>query len=261
MKSNATHERAVSDIPSHGDACNLRVWFVIYLVWLGGLAWAARWGLTAAAGPDAEWGWCLWILSLFAFYMSLCCTFFPLPTTWFVLLVASDMFAERIGLADRWAARILLVSTLGAFSTGMANLNEYHIFTFMLRFRRVARVRDTSLYRTAARWFGANPFWVIVLFAFIPIAVDVVRWFAITYRYSRIRFFFGYFVGRWFRYAMLAVTAIWFELSGWQIFTIQAVLAVLVLVKVFLRIRRGAQPTSDRLETPLSRVVHDTGVA
>ena len=261
MIANAINERTTPGTAPPDDGCNLRLWFVLYLLWLGGLAWTARWGMAAAAEPGAEWGWCLWILSLFAFYMSLCCTYFPLPTTWFVLLVASDMFAERVGLTDRWAARVLLVSTLGAISTGLANLNEYHISTFFLRYRRIARVRDTSIYQTAARWFSANPFWVIVLFAFIPIAVDVVRWFAITYRYSRLRFFLGYFVGRWCRYAMLALTSIWLELSGWQIFAIQAALAVLVLSKIFLRIMRESRPTSDRLETRPSHIVHDIGVA
>lgn len=239
-----------------GDACNLRAWFAGYLLWLGLLTGGALWGLAEVDRVDSTIGWCVWLLSLYAFYMSLCCTFFPAPTTWFVLLVASDAVAVRIGLADGWAARAAVVATLGALSTGLANLNEYHVFTYLLRYRRVARLKQMRVYKTAANWFATSPFAVIVLFAFIPISVDVVRWLAITFRYPRLRFFAAYFAGRWARYAMLALSAIWLDLGTWQIVGIQAALAVLVLGRIIqgfvrkMRRQTGGEAANGRQDAP-----------
>ncbi len=246
------------------DRINLRVWFVGYLGWLGLLTAAALWGLGAVEQTGSSTGWAIWIFALYAFYLSLCCTFFPLPTSWFVLLAASDMVAEQTGMVGSGAARLVIVATLGAVSTGMANLNEYHVLTYLLRFRRVARLRKTRVYRSAAAWFATNPFWAIVMFSFIPISVDVVRWLAITYRYSRGRFFAAYVVGRWVRYAILATSAIWLSLSGWQIIAIQAVLACVVLARILMSFFRRLKKDRDCHDTPSKdapSVVGDMGTA
>jgi len=257
----AIHSSTNSTAPDAGDRCNLRAWFAVYLLWLGGWTAAAIGGLAAVEHGGSPVGWGVWMLALYTFYLSLCCTFVPLPTTWFILLVASDLFAARVGLAGDWIIRLLLVATLGAVATAMANLNEYHVFTYLLRFRRVARLRDTRTYRSAARWFGTSPFWVIVLFAFLPIPVDVVRWLAITCRYARVRYFAGYFCGRWVRYAILALSAVWFKLTPWQIVWIQAALAALVLGRIvfkFARKKRSGPPHAPaRLGGPASAVARD----
>jgi len=220
--------------------------------------------LHAVDQAGSSTGWAVWIFALYAFYLSLCCTFFPFPTSGFVLLAASDLVASQTGMLEAGFARLAIVATLGAVSTGMANLNEYHILTYLLRFRRVARLRKTRVYRTAATWFATNPFWAIVMFSFIPISVDVVRWLAITYRYSRRRFFAAYVIGRWVRYALLATSAIWLSLSGWQIIAIQAVLACVVLARILVGFFRKLKEGRDCHDTPSEdapSVVGDMGTA
>lgn len=220
------------------DRCNLRAWFAFFLAWLAGLTAVSHLGWQAAEAGGSRFGLGLWLGSVYAIYLSLCCTFFPAPTTWIVLLAASNEFAAMVGVHGHGVERLVVVATVGAIATGLANLNEYHLFTYFLRFGRVSRVRDTRLYRASARWFATNPFWVIALFSFIPIPVDVVRWLAITYRYPRRRFFGASTLGRWFRYAAWATASIGLSLSARQIVMIQLGLVGLVIVRIAPRFVR-----------------------
>jgi len=225
-----------------GDRIDLRRWFDLFLAWmvvLAVLVYAGR--IYAEDGHRA--GLVVTVLAAYAFYLSLCNTFFPAPTTWAVMLVAGNQLA----LFGSPALRIIVVSMLGAVATAMANLNEYHVFTFLLRHGRIGRVRETRLYHWAAGWFAVSPFTIITLFSFIPIPVDVVRWLAIASRYSRSRFFAAYVVGRSLRYAVWAISAVSLNLSMRQIAILQGVLIVAALAKVTtsaVRRRRDAAPSS-----------------
>jgi membrane protein YqaA with SNARE-associated domain len=212
---------------SAGDRKNLRVWFVVYLAWLLLLAGISRSAIgRAEAGSDGHLG--LWLLALGVFYLSLCCLFFPLPTAWMVFLLASN----DVGLVDSVPVRVLVVASTCALATAMANLNEYHILTFLLRYGPVGRVRQTHVYDIAARWFNVSPFWTITAFSFIPIPVDVVRVLAVAARYNRFRFASAYFVGRLFRYGLFAWSSAALNLSPVQIAAIQAVFVLLAGLKV-----------------------------
>ena len=162
----------------------------------------------------------VWLVSIGLFYLSLCCLFVPLPTAWIVMLLASN----QMGLIEPVGLRVVVVAGLCSVASGVANLNEYYLITFLLRYRRLGQVRDTRLYRWAARWFSTSPFLVVALFGFLPLPVDVVRWLAILYRYSRFDYFAAYVVGRFPRYLIWALSAVWLDLNWWQILVFQAVL-------------------------------------
>jgi hypothetical protein len=117
-------------------------------------------------------------------------------------------------------------------ATAVANLNEYHVLTFLLRYRSVGRLRETRVYEVAARWFSVSPFWTITAFSFIPIPVDVVRVLAVAARYDRFRFGLAYFVGRFFRYGLFAWSSAGLNLSPLDIAVIQAGFVVLAGLKV-----------------------------
>ena len=223
-----------------GDGVNLRAWFLGFVVWLAALTAAACWGLAELEGNGSTFGSAIWILAGYAFYLSLCCTFFPAPTTWIVMLVASDMVAASVGLEGHALWRLVAVATVGAAATGLANLNEYHLFVYLLRHRRVAKIRERRFLQAAGLWFRTNPFSILALFSFLPIPVDVIRWLAITTRYSRLRFFLANFLGRWLRYALWAVAALGLDLSTRQIILIQAGLVVLALIRIVPRLARRA---------------------
>lgn len=203
-----------------GDGISLRRWFAAYGLWLVAAA-----GALAVLIHASAWSWSAWrhepaatfaqtgaALKLvgFTLYLSLCCTFLPLPTGWIVAAVATREAAIAGGLV----ATVAVVGLAGAFGSMLANLNDYHIFTAMLRHHRVAAVRHTALYRAAARWFGRRPFGVLVIFNIIPIPVDVIRMLAATYRYRRAPFAAANFVGRFLRYAVIAFVTYYWNL-GW----------------------------------------------
>ena len=218
----------------------MRRWFIFYLLYLSALAGTALYSLgtggqnsdQSLAGPG--------LIGLYLFYMSVCCTFFPAPTAWIVLLMASPMigvnFAQSENLYLQAVSTVVAVAAVGAFGTAMANLNEYHIFTFLLRFGRVYRLRNNRLYQTARKWFEVSPFALMTTMSFLPIPVDVVRWLAITHRYNRGHYFLAGFLGRLIRYSLLAATATVLKMNWLGILIVQVALILLVLLRYLPRL-------------------------
>jgi membrane protein YqaA with SNARE-associated domain len=219
---------------------SLRLWFGTYLVWMIGLFALALVMFARYEGGDPA-ALAPWLLALSVFYVSLCNTLVPLPTSWVFLLLASDdvMLFESVGL------RVATVAVLGSTATMMANLNEYHVFGYFLRDKLGDRIRRTHVYRWAARWFDVSPFQTLTLIAFIPVPVDFVRWLAILRRYSRWRFATAYWLGRLPRYALLAGISVVLKLSTWEIILIQVgIVAVLGARLLWTAIRRPGETAS-----------------
>jgi membrane protein YqaA with SNARE-associated domain len=215
---------------------HMRLWFVAFLVWMGGLAALALLVLGGGEHTSEGAAFSIWILALMGFYLSLCNVFLPLPTSWIVLLAASPRYAL---VPNPWA-NIVLVAAVAAAGTVMANLNEYHILAYMLRFGLGRRVQATRVYGWAARWFDRAPFLLLALIGFFPIPVDAVRWLAILRRYSRTRFALAYFVGRGPRYLVFAGCSTLAAFTPAQILLIQVGLVVAGLVgRVVWRVVRG----------------------
>ncbi len=219
-----------------------RAWFIGYVLWMGALAALALWQLDRfdRGDPQALRGW---LLALLAFYLSLCNVFLPLPTAWIILLAAAPGDTP-VASAPLRVAVVALVGTVG---TVIANLNEYHLLAWLLRFGWGRRVRSTRVYGWAARWFDRAPFQLLALIGFIPIPVDAVRWLAVLQRYPRPRFAAAYALGRGLRYALFAGCAVLLELTGSQIVMIQLALAAVGVVgrlgwALARRARRAPRP-------------------
>jgi membrane protein YqaA with SNARE-associated domain len=147
-----------------------------------------------AVDPDAK-------LLFGALYLSVCTTFIPLPTGFLVSLLCTS--ASGVG-GGFWSC-ILIVSSMGAVASTIANLNDYHIFMWLLRHRGIAKVRDTKAYRVAAKWFAKAPFAIMVIFNIIHIPVDIPRMLAALYGYPRRLFAASNFVGRFLRYVIIGI--------------------------------------------------------
>jgi membrane protein YqaA with SNARE-associated domain len=159
-----------------------------------------------------------------------------LPTTWAVFLVATPEYSV---VNDPWLHVPLLAAVL-ATATVVANLNEYHLLGYLVRFGLGERIRRARVYGWALRWFQRSPFQLLMLMAFIPIPVDAVRWLAILSRYPRLRFGLAYFVGRWLRYLVFAACSTWWALSPREIVIFQLVLAGAALaLRLGWALRRG----------------------
>jgi len=229
-----TREPAVRKL--HG----LRLWFSTYLAWL-----IVLFALSQATFARYEAGdqsaMALWLLALMGFYLTLCNTLLPLPTSWIFMLLATD----DVMLFDSVWLRVAAISVIGATSTMMANLNEYHVFAYFLRARLGYRIRRTNVYKWAARWFDVSPFQTLTLIAFVPIPVDFVRWLAILRRYPRRLYAAAYWIGRLPRYALLAGAAVVLKLNTLEILLLQLVLiAVLGARLAWTALRRKQSPPS-----------------
>ena len=166
-------------------------------------------------------------LLVFGVYVSLCCTFLPMPTNAIVAAVATR---EAAVTGELWTT-VLAVAAVGAVASTVANLHDYHLFTLALRHRHVGRVRHTRLYRVSARWFSRSPFAILVIFNIIPIPVDVIRMLAVTYRYRRRPFAAANFVGRFARYGVIAFVTFHWNLGWIAVAVLLGLAAVLVLAR------------------------------
>ncbi len=142
-------------------------------------------------------------------YLSVACTFCPLPTTWLIIWAAAPVDGGGLGLSP-W-----IVATGGALATAIANMHDYYLLTYLYRYKPVRKIRSTRLYLRVAKWYNRVPLATLVAAAFLPIPIDFVRLLAISEGYSRTKFALGSFVGRWPRYLAFALAADWFKL-GWQ---------------------------------------------
>lgn len=215
------HASSPDDAPLPGT----RAWFVFFVLWMTTLAALAQFFLASYAENDGGPAMWAWLLVLTGFYLSLCNVFLPMPTTWIILLAASPHYT----FGDAHWAHVVIVALLATAGTVVANLNEYHILAYLLRFGLGRRVRQTRVYGWAARWFDKAPFQLLVLIAFFPIPVDAVRWLAILRRYPRVRFALAYFVGRGARYLIFAGCSTVLALTGRQILAIQLGLVAVAL--------------------------------
>jgi membrane protein YqaA with SNARE-associated domain len=203
----------------------LRLWFAFYVLWLAGLALLAMHGSARLEAGDAG-AMGIWSLAVMAFYLSLCNLFLPLPTAWIILLAASP---HGGAFGGAWA-RVLAVTVVGALATAMANVNEYHVLSFLFSYGLGQKLRRTRVYQWAVRWFKQAPFQVLALIGFVPVPIDAIRWLAILQRYSRWRFGLAYFVGRGVRYLLLAGFAVAVSLTTTEILLIQIAIVVVALL-------------------------------
>jgi membrane protein YqaA with SNARE-associated domain len=181
------------------EPIRFRAWFYPFVVWL-----------VVLAGVKVLWpNTSLALLAAYVGYMSICCTFCPLPTTPVVLWMAAPAAGGGLGLEP------LAVAALGAVGTAIANMHDYYLLTFLYRYKPVRRVRTSGLYKRFAAWYNRAPFATLAAASFLPIPVDFVRLLAISEGYSRAKFALGSLVGRWPRYLLLAYFAERFDL-GWQ---------------------------------------------
>ncbi len=228
------------------DGVSLRRWFLMYA--LGIVASVVAVVLLAQSEP---WTWSQWQtdfgetfrqtgpaikLIVFAVYLSVCCLFCPLPSAWIVAAVATAQAAVAPGI---WSTT-LLVASVGALASTVANLNEYHLLTWMLRNHRVAKLKNLKMYKKAEAWFAKSPFTLLAIFNILPLPIDVARMLAASYRYPRHHYAAANFVGRFIRYGVIAYVTYWMSResaqAGW--IAISALLGVSVVLGVAAVIRK-----------------------
>ena len=202
-------ESSMTDPPAAGvqelhllrhEQISLRAWFLPFAALMVLLA-----GVYALSGKGST---CAGAALLFG-YLSVACTFLPLPTAWIIIWAAAPTDGGGLGL-DPW-----IVATAGAAATAIANMHDYYLVTFLYRYQPVRRIRTTAWYRRVAAWYNRAPFGTLAAASFLPIPIDFVRLLAISEGYNRAKFALGSLVGRWPRYLLFAMLAEAFR-PGWQ---------------------------------------------
>lgn len=179
----------------------------------------------------------------FLTYMCMATTFFPLPTAALVSFVATN----RGQIVESDLLNGLIVAGFGSLASTIANLTDYHVFIALLRNKRIARIRDTRMYHTAARWFAKAPFSIMVIFNIILIPVDIPRMLAAMYGYPRKLFAASNFIGRLVRYStVILITVLLGARYDWIGPVAFAALAVVIglakVIPAILRRHRQGQP-------------------
>lgn len=187
-------------------------WFSVFGVYIAALALFLLWAYDAGNTRGAN-------IAFFIIYVSLACTFIPLPILWIFLWISREH-------------NPFLVASLGAIATSIANLHDYYILNSMLRIKRLSRLKESRWYRRAASWFERYPFWTLSIANFLPLPVDVVRLLAISTGYSRIPFTGASLLGRFPRYLILATVGYELKLSNKGIVIVLCVTIVIAAVKM-----------------------------
>lgn len=177
-------------------------------------------------------------LSFYTAYMSMAFTFCPLPTIWIVLWAAREF--------NPWA-----VAFLGALATCVAYLNDYYIFNWLHKFSRVRKIRGTKLYKSTVKWFGKAPFITLTVASFLPIPVDLIRLLSISSQYKRRFYVLACFLGRFPRYAILAIVGHELKLSNKWLLIILAVTVMIPAVKTGIEKlkSRGGKNENEEIES------------
>ncbi len=126
-------------------------------------------------------------------YMSVACTFLPLPTPPLVMAYGQkfDPF---------------LIALLGGIAFCISALIDYSLVTLVFRYEKIARIKKTKLYYKVERIFNKYAFVSLVVAAFTPIPLEPVKVVACASRYNKVRFILACFLGRTPRYYLLAAS-------------------------------------------------------
>lgn len=147
--------------------------------------------LIRTAGPEL-------MFVLLMIYLSVATTFFPVPT--------NAMIAAAAAMGSGSMLLAMGICLLGATASTIANLTDFHIYVWLLRSRKIAKIRNTRLYHWAAKWFAKRPFWIMTIVNILPMPADVpLRILCAVYGYSRILFAASNFIGRLLRYLVIVL--------------------------------------------------------
>jgi membrane protein YqaA with SNARE-associated domain len=118
------------------------------------------------------------------------------------------------------------IALAGCIGTGVAAAVDYPVVKLAFESPRIRQARNTRLYHTAVRWLMRYPFATIVVFAATPLPVYVVRVLAPASGYPLWRYIAATIVGRYPRYFAVAWIGHQFQIPGWLLLAIFAVMVI-----------------------------------
>ncbi|MCP4228965.1 MAG: VTT domain-containing protein [bacterium] len=180
-------------------------------------------------------------------YMSICCNTLPLPTTPLIIYMGGE-YGDVVQYGGRdWGW--VIIALIGALGTSLANLIDYEILGTVMQTRLAQKITGSKHYQASLRAFNKYAFLALTAVNFIAFSIDVVRFIAISARYPRWKYVISTFIGRFARYALLAVFGQIFKVPLWGILVIVVVLALPGLIS-WLREKLKKDGSGGEAETP-----------
>ena len=102
-----------------------------------------------------------------------------------------------------------VVAIVGGLATIVAAIIDYFVVKKVFELPTVAPIKQTSIYKTAARYFYWRPWATIVVLSFSPIPFYPIRILAPSSNYPLWRYVSAYVTGRVPRYYLLALGGAW----------------------------------------------------
>ncbi|UCG66690.1 MAG: VTT domain-containing protein [Deltaproteobacteria bacterium] len=111
----------------------------------------------------------------------------------------------------------IILACIVMVGTWIAGLLDYYVFVPLFTHRAVDRIKATSGYLTAVRWFSYQPFLTLIVAGFTPIPFFVFKFIAFAVKYPISKYLAALLVGRLPRYYLLALLGAVFDLPNWLI--------------------------------------------
>ncbi|MFC1713961.1 YqaA family protein [Candidatus Poribacteria bacterium] len=125
-------------------------------------------------------------------YMTVACTFLPLPTPQIVM-----DYGGRFGP--------LLAAIVGGIGSDISVTIDYALVAVIFRYEKVARIKTTRTYLYVERIFNKAAFVSLIIGSLTPIPFEPIKLLACVTRYNRLKYLLAVFIGRTSRYYLLGV--------------------------------------------------------
>lgn len=114
----------------------------------------------------------------------------------------------------------LWLALLGGMGTSLAGFLDYHVVTYLFKYRKMAAIRKNKYYLLVANYFRKVPFACLLITGFTPVPFMPVKFMAIATAYPLQKYLLALFVGRTPRYYLVALAGKGLQISNWVILLI-----------------------------------------
>jgi len=162
-------------------------------------------------------------LAAYLLYMSVACTFIPLPTPPYVIAMGE--------LFPPW-----LVALTGAGGNCIAAFIEYFVIIGLLGKVEIGKkIESNKIYQTFCHIFKKSAFLCLIFTGFTPIPFEPFRLSAIFSRYSIYKYISAIFIGRFPRYYIIAFIGSTYKIPDYVLIIMFVIMITIPLLKTIIK--------------------------
>ena len=177
-------------------------------------------------------------------YMTIACTFLPLPTPQIVM-----DYCTRF-------SPIILIPVIGGIGSTISVAIDYALVAVIFRYEKFAGIKMTRTYLYVERIFNKAAFVCLLIGTLIPTAFEPIKLLACVARYNMVKYLLATFTGRTSRYFILGMIQRGVNFPRWLLY---GSILVMVIVEVARRSLKRAK--GKRLVTSMDGTSPDSSVA